>query len=154
MVMRTYFECPWYGFVISDGQVIDCNASAPHANYTYSIYATVPAGIDRVSVESILLGYSVLMITNLNDEYTWVSWPKQVENRTYTLTMLEWLIAFEKRLRSCTRGWLQEPEQEDFSQAKNKALGWSTAQDEIGRQSLQDDFKPPKLCQESLYFIV
>jgi len=93
------------------------------------------------------------MITNLNDEYTWVSWPKQVENRTCTLTMLEWLVAFENRLRSSTRGWLQEPEQEDFSQAKNRALGWSTAQDEIGRQPLQDDFKPPSCVKNLCIFI-
>jgi len=49
--------------------------------------------IDGSTVESTLIGYSVLMITNLNDEYTWVSWPKQIANRPYNLTMqkTDWL---------------------------------------------------------------
>ena len=106
-----------------------------------------------MGVESILIGYTVLMITNLNDLYTWVSWPNKVENRTYTLTMLEWLMAFENRLRSTTRGCLQEPEEGDFSQAKNRAPGWSAAQDEIGRQPLQDDFKPPSCVKNLCIFI-
>ncbi|KAK7315566.1 hypothetical protein VNO77_34119 [Canavalia gladiata] len=38
------------GFVISDWQGIDRITSPPHANYTYSIYAGITAGIDMIMV--------------------------------------------------------------------------------------------------------
>ncbi|CAJ1947992.1 unnamed protein product [Sphenostylis stenocarpa] len=38
------------GFVISDWQGIDRITTPPHANYTYSIYASITAGIDMVMV--------------------------------------------------------------------------------------------------------
>ena len=31
------------------------------------------------SVESILVGYNILMITNLNGTWTWVSWPNRLQ---------------------------------------------------------------------------
>ena len=37
------------GFIISDWQGIDRITSPPHANYTYSIQASILAGIDMVS---------------------------------------------------------------------------------------------------------
>jgi len=39
------------GFVISDWQGIDRITTPSHANYTYSIYAGITAGIDMVNDE-------------------------------------------------------------------------------------------------------
>jgi len=88
--------------------------------------------------------------------------------------MSEWLIAFENMERSSTRGWLQEPEQEDFSQvkrssirgwlqeseqddfsqAKNRAPGWSITQDKISWQPLQDVFKLPSSVSRIFVFLL
>jgi len=80
------------------------------------------------------------MITNLNDLYTWVSWPNWLKTRTYILAMLEWLIAFENRVRSRLIQCLQEHDKIRSSvevnswfpyQAEIREPGWSTRQ--VGR---------------------
>ena len=44
----------------------------------------------NLTVESILIGYNVLMITNLNDEYTWVSWPNKLQTG-FIVDCADWL---------------------------------------------------------------
>jgi len=108
-------------------------------------------------VESILIGCSVLMITNLNDTYTWASWPNRFANRLYS--WLCWLIAYENKVWSkittltliadtdweqdkiscsdVSSGWFQKL-------PKIKEPGWSAEKHKLGWQPLHVDFKSPR----------
>ena len=50
-----FFVWLYQGFVISDWEGIDRMTSPPHANYSYSVEASVSAGIDMVSPNSIMI---------------------------------------------------------------------------------------------------
>jgi len=105
-------------------------------------------------VESILIEYNVLMITNLNDLYTWVSCLNMLKIGPVFWLCYSWLIACENRLRSRLMQCLQEQGKIRSSienncwfpeQSKNREQGWSTAQNEKGWQLLQKIFKPPRM---------
>ena len=91
----------------------------------------------RNFVESILIGDNVLMITNLNDLYTLVSWPNRLKIGPLSWLCYSWLIAIENRVRSRLMHCLQEQDEIRSldkvnrwfpGQVKNKEPGWSMRQ--------------------------
>ena len=103
------------------------------------------------------------MVTNLNDQYIWVSWRNRLQTGTIIRLCYNWLIAFENRLKSRHLHCLQEQDKIWSSvetncwfpeQSKNREQRWSTAQVEIGWQPLQDIFKPPRIVARILVFLL
>lgn len=48
MMILLFLLISQQGFVISDSEGLDRITTPPHANYTYSVQATIHAGIDMV----------------------------------------------------------------------------------------------------------
>ena len=81
-----------------------------------------------VHVEYILIGYNVLMITNLNDLYTWVSCPNRLKTGPISGPCYSWRIVIENWLKSRPIHCLQEQDKIMFSVESNK---WFPEQAEI-----------------------
>ena len=93
-------------------------------------------------VEYILIGYNVLMITNLNDTYIWVSWPNRLQTGLI-VDYVDWLLLRTGcNIRSGHWPWLKvqdkiscsyEPKRWFQEQSRNKKhkVIWRTTQDRL-----------------------
>ena len=131
----------------------------PHCKPYEHLYIGV--GVD--CVESILIGYNVLMITNLSDEYTWVSWSNRLQIGLI-VDYAEWLqLRTGWDMRSRHWPWLEEQDKISCldkpncwfqEQSKNKNHRWSEEQHKIGWQPMHVDFKLPRSVSRIFVFLL